>query len=550
MTWRLQTADRERIIDEAPDELGRFGLDEPELTVTLRLADGESRSIAFGGDTPVGSNVFVRTGDAETVYTTASSLKDAADKTLYDLRDRSIMSFTDEDVARVEIERPNAGITVERQPDLGDGIDRWALSAPLDARADADEVSSLLRRLRTGNATAFATDEPSEDELAAFGLAEPEITLRVWTAEATAQALQIGGTSDDPSGRYARREGSDAVMIIPDSVVDELPESADALRNRAVVEFARDRVEAIEVAAAAPPVRLEKDGVDWRIRQPRELDGDASTVSALLTAALDLRARAFPSGSADESRFGFATPHARVSFELEAQPGEDAGPGVEAETVTLVLGAATEVEAEEAVDPTAEDTEETETPESVAARYARVDGEPTVFVVEQEDLESIEVDLFALRSKTLVSFAASDLTRLEVVSAGTTLELLRNEDGAWTLAGEALAEDQARAVDDLLWRLNYLDMQGIVAEPGAGVTIDMGDYALREPEARVRAFVDDELVADVAVGGDVPEEELGEDLPAFASRTQTYATLGSDGGVYRIEATLRDAARAVLEVLS
>lgn len=563
---RLQSADHNRVIDEAPEDLARFGLDQPPLSVTLELADGGNLSLAFGNDTPVGFNVFVRPGGADTVYTTAAGLEDAVNKTLYNLRDRSILSFVEREVVRVEIDGPDIDATVERQPDLGDGITRWALSEPIEASADAGTVSSLVSRLRTGNALAFPTDEPTDEQLGEFGLDAPEITLRLWTGDSAAHTLHIGSSSEDPSGRYARRLGSDAIMIIADNLVDELPDTADALRNRTVVEFARDRVDAIEIHADGETMRLEKDGIDWRIRRPRELDGDAGAVSSLLSATLGLRAHEFATGDADSSRFGFAAPQARVSFELSGLPGQDAGTELAAETVTLLVGAATEVAGEgsddttEKSDPgdTAEGDDTTEgdetaegddEPEPIAARYVRVDGQPTVFVVVEEDLSDIDVDLFTLRSKTLVSFGQSQLTRLEVTGAGgATRELAKNEDGDWTYLGEVLSPDLTTNVDDMLWGLNYLDMQSVAAEPEGGAALDLVPFGLDPPGERVRAFIDADMVADVSVGDDVPEDQL-QDQPPFAARTQTYGAVDGTPGVFRIDAALRDALRTLLEAL-
>ncbi len=563
---RLRSANHDRLIDEAPapEDLARFGLDEPPLSVTLEMAEGDSQSLAFGDGTPVGFNVFVQSSGGDTVYTTSAGLKDAVNKTLYDLRDRSIMSFVESEVVRVEIDGPDIDATVERQPDPGDGITRWALSEPIEASADTDTVSALVRRLRTGNALAFPTDEPTDEQLDEFGLNAPEITLRLWTGDSAAHTLQIGGPAEDPTGRYARRLGSDAIMIIADNLVDELPGTADALRNRTVVEFARDRVDAIEIDADAETMRLEKDGIDWRIRQPRVLDGDAGAVSSLLSATLALRAHEFAAGDADSSRFGFASPYARVSFELAALPGQDAGTELAAETVTLLVGAATEVAGEDTDDPTeggnAGDTEEgddpgdtaegDDKPEPIAARYLHVEGQPTVFVVLEDDLSDIDVDLFTLRSKTLVSFGQSQLTNLEVTDTeGATHELAKNEDGDWTYDGEVLSPDVTTNVDDMLWRLNYLNMQSVVAEPDGSAVLDLMPFGLDPPAARVRAFIDTDMVADVSVGGDVPEDQL-EDQPPFAARTQTYGAVDGTPGVFRIDAALRDALRTLLEALS
>lgn len=542
---RLQSADHDRVVEEEPEELARFGLDAPEVTVTLQLASGESRSLQFGDGTPVGFNVFVKRPDDAPVLTTAAGVKDAVDKTLFDLRNRGILSFTDADVTRLEIESEALDATLAREPDAGDGIDRWTLSAPLEASADANIVSSLLQRLRSGNALAFAADAPSEEQLAEFGLDDPAATIRVWTADDAAHTLQFGGTAEEPAGRYARRLGANAVMVVPANLLTDLPETVAELRNRTVVELARDRVNAIELTVAdQPAVRLEKAGVDWRIVEPSSLDGDASTVAALLTAVLGLRAREFPDGNPDAARFGLGTPHATVSFELEPMPGTAAEESP-AEMVTLTVGAATEVEPESDSLPTGE--EETESG-PVDARYVSVGGQPTVFTVEAGALDDVLVDLFALRSKTLVSFSQSDLTRLEITTPAATRELIKNDEGQWTVDGEPLAD--GTPVDDMLWRLNYLEMQAIVVPAGAADGADLGLYGLDDPPMRVRAWIGDEQVADVSIGGSVPPSDL-QDLPPFAAAAQAFATVGgTPAGVVRVDAALRDALQALAEAIS
>jgi len=531
----LQTADHERLVEEAPEDLGRFGLGEPAVTVTLTSSDGASRSLALGNDTPVGFNVFVKRGDEDAVYITAASLKSTVNKTLYDLRDRTVLSFADIDVARIDIETEALTATVERQPALGDGITRWQITAPLSARADAEAVGALLQQLRAANAVAFATDAPTDEDLAAFGLTEPELTLRLGGADGAEQTLIVGGAADEPAGRYARNPAADAVMIVGNALINELPDSADALRNRTVVEFARDRINAIEVAAGDDPVRIEKDGVDWRIRAPRALDGDAGSVAALLTAALGLRALEFPDGSPDAARFGFAAPRARISFELEALPGEDAGGDQAAATVAVLVGAATEVAAEA--------TDDAEVSEPVAARYVHVEGEPTVFVVAADALDDIELDLFALRSKTLVAFAQSELTRIEVVTPDVAVEAVKNEAGDWVRDGAVISA----LVDDALWRLNYLDMQSVAAETSAGA--DLSAFGLDAPRMTVRASIGDVVVGEVSIGGDVPAEDL-QDLPTFGAQAQDFAVVSGTEGVFRINASLRDALQALLDASS
>ena len=564
---RLQSANHERLVDEEPEDVARFGLDDPEVRATVQLEGGDSQTLEIGAGTAVGFNVYVRRGGENSVFMTGGSLKDAVGKSLFDLRDRTILEFTTADVDRVEIARADVEDTaLERQPDPGDGIERWRLTAPIEARADTQTVSSLLRRLGTDRARAFVADSPTEEDLATYGLDEPTTVVTLWTEDDAAYTLQIGGESEDPTGSYARRLGNEAVFVVPTGLVDSFPESVDDLRNRTVVEFARDRVEAIELEGGEGSFRLEKDAIDWRIIQPRALEADASTVSALLSEALALRALEFGSGTPESSAYGFDDPYLSVSFHLEPMPGADAtvdepgaettgeptrdepaaaeeategepGSGEGPETVVIVFGAATEVD-----DPDAEDAEEGEEPEKIAARYVSVSGDASVFVVDEAELEDLDVGLFRLRSKTLLSFTTTDLTRIEV-ETGSQQYVAEKSDDTWSSTD---GTDVDTDVDDMLWNFNYLRMEGVVAEEAAEA--DLAAFGLDEPELRVIAYVGGETIGDVTIGDPVPESEL-EDRPQFAPAAQVYATVGGHSGVFRINAKLKDSLQQLVDVL-
>ena len=533
---RLQSADHERLIEEQPADLARFGLAEPEVMVTLQLDDGDTRTLAVGGGTPVGFNVFVQPGAGEAVYTSAASLKDALDKTLFDLRDRKILSFADADVARLQIDAGGLEAAIRRGAEQGDGITRWELTEPLAARGDNETISSLLTRLRNDRALAYPTESATAEELASWGLDDPVATLTIWTAEDAAQTLQIGAESEAPAGYYARRLGSDAVFVVPAGLVDAVPDSVDDLRNKTVVAFARDRVESIAVSRSGESIELVKDGLDWRIEQPRGLPADTSTVATLLGGALALRAEGFAAGDRDDPRFAFDDPFLQVGFGLEPGPGTATGEATDAaRTVTLSIGASTAIEGEDDEEP-------------VAARYVVVEGEPAVYVVPEAELDDLEVDLFALRSKTLASFDQSAVDRIELTAGGTTHALAKDDAGSWSLiAPEAAAMDSE--VNDILWNLNYLNMEGIVAEWDGEPDVNLGAYGLDAPALTVRAFAGDQMVAGISIGASVPADEIA-DLQQFAAGEQTYALVDGVPGLFRISARLRDAAQHLADTLS
>ena len=124
----------------------------------------------------------------------------------------------------------------------------------------------------------------------------------------------------------------------------------------------------------------------------------------------------------------------------------------------------------------------------------------------------------------------------------------KSDDGAWTLA-DAEAGDIDTLVGDVLFNLNYLRMEGVVAEPEPGADIALAPFGLEAPAMGVRLFVGDEEVANLSVGDEVPADQLGE-LPQFAPETQTYATVDGTPGVFRLDAEVRDNLQAILDQAS
>jgi len=559
---QLGSAQQERMVVEDAEDLAPFGLDPPPVRVALILADGETLSLQVGGGTPVGYNVYVMRGDERAVYLTPAALKDNLDKSLFDLRDKQILAFEDSEVEGIDIVAGTYEVSLRREAESTEGAaDDWRITAPSAARADADAVSNALRRLRTGRATAFVAEQPSEEEIEAFGLAEPLSSFTVWTAGDASQTIDIGVESGEPSGVFARRRGSDPVFIVPESLVDALiPDDISDLRNRSLVHVERNRITAFELDQEEQSYRLERRGDEWRIADPRDLEADASGVSNLLTSFLNLRAEGFAEGTPDDPEYGLQAPELMVAAHLSSQDEEEAdtetdeaGPespeqepravpeGQRREVLLLRVGAATEIDDDTAASVAAQE-EGTEEPETIAVRYVAFAGDPTVYLVRETALAPFRVNLFDLRAKTLVSFPQEELTRLEVVSEGALYDL-EKRGGTWIRAGQQEGQIEPTRVSDLLWNLNYLRMEDVAAEWDSAAPppdSDLAAFGLVNPGIRITAYINDQVAADVQIGRSVPAEAL-ENRSETAAAEQVYALVGDSSAVFQIGRRLRDA---------
>lgn len=528
---RLHRAKRDRQITEAAEDLSTFGLDSP-VRVTLGLSDAEPVTLALGTDTPVGFNLYAMPGDTTAVYSAPRSLRNSFDKKLFDLRDKAILRFEESDIERIEIRGDRLTVSLRRQTDEAGEDAEWIAREPFEGRADGETIEDLLAALHTGKAEAFVLDsEPTDEQLAAYGLASPQVSITLGTADGSSRALLLGAAAQEPEGLYAMRQGGSAVFVVDADLLEDLPNSADGLRNKQVLALARQRVQAIEVIRNGVTTRLERHDSDWSITAPRQIKADASAVSRLLSALQDLRAEGFAD---DGSRPQGAELTLRLVLAPEAGSDDD-HTGAD-EHIELLVGPATQIVPLSAADEGG-DTE------LIEARMVSASGDPTVYFVPSDDLEDLNVDLFDLRAKTLVQFTQPELTQIEIVAADSSYEL-RRQDDTWQLVEPAESEVEEDAVSDLLWDLNYLRMEAVAAEWSGDEQPDLTIYGLAPPRLRLVARAGDEIVAELSIGALKSATEGDE------TADRVYVMVGNQAAVFEIGAALSDTLEALIDKLA
>ena len=98
----LKNARFTRVVDENPSNFTQFGHQEPQLKVTLRLQDGKEQTLRLGDDAPIGSFLYVQRKNETEVLLSPTDRKDL-DKSLYDLRDKTVLSVSEQEVTDVEL---------------------------------------------------------------------------------------------------------------------------------------------------------------------------------------------------------------------------------------------------------------------------------------------------------------------------------------------------------------------------------------------------------------------------------------------------------------
>lgn len=509
----LARAAHQRVVVEAAEDLAPFGLEDPVASVTLHREGDESLLISVGGDTPVGMNAYATTGTERNIYSTTRALRTSMNKSLFDLRDRTVVSVAPSDVTGIDLE--HGGATTSLRRDAGGP---WQAERPFAGPADSETVQDLLDSLTGAEAEAFVSDDAGSSDLASFGLDAPRsrATLTTPTGSLT---LLIGDAAAEPEGLYAMQDGGAAIFVVGADLVDEFPEDAATLRNKQVLDVDRQRIAELTISRTGEPtVELTRRDTEWLLTAPAADAADASAVSQLISGLQDMRAEGFADGSA-----GNASGSIRVGLR---EPGQDDQPA--ADFIDITFGAPRSITPLSAADD--------EAAEPIEATAVSVDGGPA-FLVPSEELEPVLVDLFTLRAKTLVEFTQDELASITISGADRADVTLRSDGETWNLEGGDLGDTD---VTDLLWELNYLRMQAVAAE-WTDAAPDLSAYGLDAPRLRVVAQTADGVIADV---------QLGSEIAAADDSARVYALVGGRNGVFEVGASLPDAIEALLEALA
>lgn len=245
-------------LGDAGGKLAQYGLETPLVRVTLTTKDKTLPAVLVGKTTPIGAGAYAKLADASNVVLTGGALRSSMDKQVKDLRDKTILTFGDPELRKVEIQGEGKDIVLVQQ----DGT--WRLEQPRAMAADAATVRSFLSSLRSLRAVDFPA-EPAADP-AAFGLDKPRLRITLRLGEEGAEKTLLVGASNDKKEMYVQRAGQPTVYAVSDWTYRDLDKSADDFRDKTILTFAPAEVTGLSIIGPDGAVKLSRnDAKEWRL---------------------------------------------------------------------------------------------------------------------------------------------------------------------------------------------------------------------------------------------------------------------------------------------
>jgi hypothetical protein len=316
----------------------------------------------------------------------------------------------------------------------------WKMTAPQAVDADQSEVSTLTSNIASLEVNRVIDENASN--LAEYGLAKPAIQLSFKAANGVTGAVSLGDKTATASDLYAVKPGESRVFVVSAFQESTFSKKPFDLRDKRVLHFERDKVDALEIALGGPAaLQFGRTGSDWVVKAPVQSRADYSAIEGLLTKLSSTNMTKMVEASAKDpavlAKYGLDTPAAAVTL------------GAGSTRATLALGR-----------------------EEGGAVFARDQSRDMVFAVDPSLLADLKKPVDDYRDKDLFEFRGFNAARLRIVRGAETIELQKVPGGEGAVdkwqrasAGSSASDLDAVKVDDFLSKLSALRAQSYVDAP-------------------------------------------------------------------------------------
>lgn len=425
----LQSARYSRTVEDSAKDLGVYGLQAPSLTLRLQLKDQSEKTLLVGDDHPMTQNLYVKQAEQNKVLLATAKRSDL-DKSLFDLRDKGLLDFKVEEIAKIKFQNEGKSFQLIKQNE------HWEFGPPIKAKGDTGNIKSFLRQVQKFQVKRFMDESP--ESLAPYGLDAPSARLTLESSEENKASLTLlVGNKLNDEGFYGKVESAKNIVLFGNQLVNTLSKKPVDFINKTLLEFEEKDVSKIQLRTQGEEILVSRDKQDtskWILKKPIESDADSATLNSLLFDLKGARVAEFVKTSIKNPElFGLDKPSRVLTIDRDNE-----------ESWTLELGNKSSDEKH---------------------FFARRTGDSTVFMIATDTTDKLFRSLHDLKNKSLLSFKKDEVEKILIEYPTQGFELQRqNKD--WKLIQPEMIKNVKEFIgNDILWSLNNLEYESIVSPP-------------------------------------------------------------------------------------
>ena len=269
----IQAAQIEQFVEEKPEQLTSYGLNNSKLTVKLTTSKAsEPLVLLIGGKNEHG--FYAKTLPKKNVFTINQSLFDTLNnRKLVDFFNKSLVDFNDDDLAEVTLLMDDDSVDLTRDEK---DLQKWTMVKPVNMKANTATINSLLFDLKNVRIVEFITTHTKNSKT--FNFEQPEKEINLTFKNGKTWALKLGNQTSSQDHYFAQRSDDETVFTIQKSSVESIFRSLHDLKDRTVMEFDNDMVREIHIHDSTQTFILKKSANKWNLTLPKPSDSIQSFI--------------------------------------------------------------------------------------------------------------------------------------------------------------------------------------------------------------------------------------------------------------------------------
>jgi hypothetical protein len=254
----LVTARVENEFAPSGGDFKQYGLSEPAVKLEVKLKNGGTHRVELGAKDPIGMSAYARIDGAQNVALLPVSILNDSDKSLNDLRDRSVLGATHFELSSFRIVNDGGSYELEKKES------EWNIKSPVSGFADETQVSALLADITGAKATEVVSE--NVDDPAKYGLDKSKMSITARLTTGGERTVAIGSKVDE--NYYAKVSDQPQLLKIDALFYEKLNTKLASLRSKQYVKLNRDELTKVYIRNSNVTLVAEKKDDKWMIIEP------------------------------------------------------------------------------------------------------------------------------------------------------------------------------------------------------------------------------------------------------------------------------------------
>ena len=295
--------------------LSGHGFDKPSIEITLNTQNQEE-TIIIGDEGPITNTLYVKRNSDQKAFLTDQWIKGSLTKTLFDLRNKTILSMEWDSVTELKLNFQENIFSIAKEGE------NWLIKQPITSPADISRINNLILSLSNLRAIGFIDDQKERDRIKnTFGKAYLIAILREKEKTHSVSFYQTKETESI----FAVTASEKPLYKISKTIMNDLKSDLFHYQDKRLVMIDPNHIEKISIEAASESYSLQLKNRSWFIDRDGEgEEADNEEVKRFIHNLKSVQAQEKPDASVTLKTAGLDTPstHVRIFDSENTMLGE------------------------------------------------------------------------------------------------------------------------------------------------------------------------------------------------------------------------------------